>query len=114
MGPALQILREKGTFINEDSLYIVWNQPDSADYRLRSDSKLAGAGDVSVLSGVPNLINLSGDTITDANGNLLVESVNIGAYGTFNVDPQQPTKPQSLKFDIKGTLRGILRGFWRW
>jgi len=115
MGPALQILREKGTFINEDSLYIVWNQPDSADYRLRSDSKLVGAGDVSVLSGIPNLINLSGDTITDASGNLRVSSVNIGAYGTYYEIPDttpsaptitsvSPSSPRLFKtFEATGT-----------
>jgi len=93
MGPALQILRANGTFTDSDSLYITWNQPDSADYRLRSDSRLAGSGDVSVLSGIPNLINLSGDTITDASGNLLVSSVNIGAYGTYEIPDTTPSAP---------------------
>lgn len=93
---AIEAFRLNGNVIGDT--IVIWSQPDSADYRLRSDSKLSGAGDVSVLSGIPNLIDLSGDTITDASGNLVVSSVNIGAYGTIttlsdNTSPSIGTQP---------------------
>lgn len=95
-GFAMEDIRANGTF-SADSLTISWVQTDSADYRLRSDSKLCNAGDTSVLSGIPNLVNLSGDTLTDASGVLKVSSVNIGAYGTLNLDapPTITAQPQS-------------------
>lgn len=95
--PALKILRENGTFINEDSLYIKWDQIDSSDYRLWSTSKISGDADTNVLSGIPNLINLSGDTITDNSGDMVVTTVNIGAYGTLAADqpPEITAQPEN-------------------
>ncbi len=108
LGSAVKMMRDSGV-ISSDSLYITWQQKDLADYRLLSSSKLSGAGDASVLTGVPNLVNLSGDTITDASGTLLVSNVNIGAYGMYNENTRKP----SLIQDTKSTIRGILRGFRR-
>ena len=51
------------------------------DYRLTARSMAIGAGDPSVLIGVPNLEDLGGVRITDAHGNLLIRGpVSLGAY----------------------------------
>jgi hypothetical protein len=82
---------------------------DDASYIGTND----GMGDYHLTEG-SEAIGIAYDFIVpfDLDGNLRYSG---GAAGAYEYGaPPQPTKPQSLKFDIKGTLRGILRGFWRW
>lgn len=92
---AVDYVRANG--ITFDSLTWYVAPEDSSDYRLKSTSLLVGAGDATILAGIPNLRTIDGVQITDASGVILVNSVNIGAYGVLNEDtpPTITVQPQS-------------------
>jgi hypothetical protein len=60
-----------------------YNKYDSSDLRLVSNSTLRDTGSVAKLSGIPNLIDMDGEVITNSSGLLQVGSVNLGAYGDW-------------------------------
>lgn len=66
-----------------DRMYRVY-QPDSSDFRIKSTSPCVNSGDKTAITGIPNLYTLDGIKLTDGDGSVLVDSINIGAYGTFN------------------------------
>jgi hypothetical protein len=90
-------------------------QNDSTDLRLKPTSPCKNKGDKTAITGIPNLYTLDGVQLTDASGTVLVDSINIGAYGTYYEIPDttpsaptitsvSPSSPRLFKtFEATGT-----------
>lgn len=103
---ATQFIIQNGLKLN-DRMYRV-AQKDSSDFRLKSTSPCKNKGDKTAIAGIANLYTLDGIQLTDASGTVLVDSINIGAYGTLEEDLGCDSNLTKLDSSNVGAIQFIL------